>query len=204
MGMPFSLPNRHPLATASEVARPYVPSRFLQSDMPVLAEHFDLAKARPEEIAALCMDEAPIKAALGVSALAHNATADSKPRDVAVYVIGPDNGEVAKVGFAKRPENRLNGLQTGSWLPLSIHALFWCVDGEAKALEYEAHDAAKGAGIKRRGEWFTASPELMSLVIATVAHAKGYKVADSAMWLRQREAVRQQVRFLNQGERSGR
>jgi hypothetical protein len=170
----------------------------LQEEMPVLAECFDTEKAKPEDIARLCMDAKMAAKAAAVAELSHGINAASKPRDVAVYVIA--SSDTAKVGYAKRPKKRLDSIQVGCWAPLEIVGLFWCINGaDAKDLEYYTHAQAKALGLGIRGEWFDASTDLLGLIIATVAHTKNIKVADSAMWLRQREAVRRQVYFYQNG-----
>lgn len=200
MELPVILPNRDPLASATEVKRPYRPTGHGKETMPVIAEHFDFAKARPETIACQCLDGEINKAAAEVAELAHRNGADSKPQDVAVYVISPEDEDVVKVGMAKRPQNRLASLQVSNWKPLTIEALFWCLNWQdAERLEFETHKAMRAAGHGARGEWFTTGPLFAAIAVATVAHSLKIKVADSAMWLRQRQAIRRQVFYLEHG-----
>lgn len=196
---PIVLPNRHELASASRVERPYRSLGHGKETMPVLAEHFDLDKAKAEDMAALCMDsDLAIKAA-EICAAAHKTGADSPPTEKAVYIIdAPDKG-AAKIGIAKRPLARLATLQSSCFTTLELRGLFWCVDGQSEKLEFQALRAARQAGLGLRGEWFEASPELLGLVVATVAATLKLKVADSAMWLRQREAIRRQVYHWDTG-----
>ena len=186
---PLILDNRHPLASAVEVNRPWHLGMTAQT-MPVAAEYIDLTRADPMEAADLCSDRAEMAKAMAVCSAACRDVAN--PTEGVVYIATPKSGEVSKVGKAVNPASRLNSLQTGHWEELDFHALFWCVKGGVEALERATLHALEGAGMRIRGEWFNCAPEFAAMAVAVAAKELGFKVADSTMWLRQREAIRQQ------------
>lgn len=80
----------------------------------------------------------------------------------AVYAIGPkDHGRPVKVGYAGNIFERFANIQSGAWVPLSVHYLVW-TGGRPVAvrLEAEAHRLLDAAGRRIRGEWFDVSHEL--------------------------------------------
>lgn len=70
----------------------------------------------------------------------------------AVYVIGPEGVDHAKIGIAEAPLDRLCQLQCGSWVPMKLHFTLW-VYGAARIVEGAAHQLAKNRGIEKRREW---------------------------------------------------
>ncbi len=65
-----------------------------------------------------------------------------------VYVIGPENSPVVKIGKATDIPDRLSGIQTGNPEPLIIR---WAVAG-GRALEKALH--AEFKSLRKMGEWF--------------------------------------------------
>lgn len=195
MDFPIILPDRHPLASGVEVWRPYNCAQ-VRLEMPVEAEYIDFAKAQVEDAAALCMDAETAKQASALCAMASRAGAGPPPSENAVYVVAPKSREACKIGMAKNPAARLSGIQTGSWQEMELCGIFWCIYGNAEILERAAINAAKAAGFHLKGEWFDASPEFLAIVIAASAKGLDTKVADSNMWMRQREAIRRQRKEL--------
>lgn len=200
MDFPLIMPDRHRLATSIEAPRKYNLGGVRQS-FQVEAEYIDLDRAAPEEIADLCMDSDAAKKASAVCLYAHKHGADCKPPEEAVYIIAPPSRDACKVGIAKNPAKRLASLQTSHWEDLELCGLFWCLhEGNALALEQASHKAAKSINLHARGEWFRTSPEMMALVVATAAKGLRTRVADSMMWMRQREAIRWQLRWLESNQ----
>lgn len=81
-----------------------------------------------------------------------------------VYIIGPQNGPF-KIGHTRDLPKRLSALQTGSHLPLQVHASVQSMD--AQALERQAHDALKDRRIQ--GEWFDCDLEVACRTIGADA-----------------------------------
>jgi|13_taG_2_1085334.scaffolds.fasta_scaffold121632_2 hypothetical protein len=75
---------------------------------------------------------------------------------MAVYFI--TDGEYIKIGKAKDPQERLNGLQTGNPKNLFIIAT---INGD-EAVEYQMHHRFKQW--HHRGEWFKATPEMIKKI----------------------------------------
>lgn len=100
-----------------------------------------------------------------------------------VYIIGPKDGSVVKIGQAADPKLRLSTLQVGNWHDLFVHGLLW-VDRGPGAIECYAHKAAKEMNWSVRGEWFNASiEEAAELVLKAARYAK-IPCYDSAIWLK--------------------
>lgn len=112
--------------------------------------------------------------------------------DSAVYVIGPKNANVAKIGVAGSPYHRIAELQAGCWEPLHLHALFWIVEGSAMGVEQLSLRVAAKMDKRLRGEWVALAPEGAAYVVASVVHSANVKAADSGMWLRYRDALREE------------
>jgi len=86
-----------------------------------------------------------------------------------VYLIGPRDGPY-KVGVADDIGSRLEGLQTGCFVELFIHAVRPCLSRtEALRLERQAHAALQGHSI--RGEWFSCSLEQAVESLGGAEHA---------------------------------
>lgn len=71
----------------------------------------------------------------------------------AVYVIGPVQGWPCKVGIAANVQDRLMGIQTGSWEKLYIHEVFWAVS-KSEALKIEKLCKRRLQQHCLSGEWF--------------------------------------------------
>lgn len=198
MELPTILPNRHPLASAIRLKRRYSQSSLVD-EMPVEVEFIDFDRATVGDAVALCMDGEESRRASAVCALSHKRGADCPPQDNAVYVVASRGGEAAKIGMAVNPASRLCNLQSGHWAELELCGLFWCIGGDAAILERAALRAASAMGLSLRGEWFDAAPDLLGLIVASAAKGAGIRISDSAMWIRQREAIRRQILFLKRG-----
>lgn len=71
-----------------------------------------------------------------------------------VYFIGAGNG-ATKVGYARRPADRVGELQVGAYADLAIQAVIRAQDRlDARRMEAELHAKLKAAGRHIRGEWF--------------------------------------------------
>lgn len=65
-----------------------------------------------------------------------------------IYIVGPAQSSVVKIGTAVDVPSRLNGIQTGHPLPLLVH---WTCPGGG---ELEGHLHRKFNSIRMQGEWF--------------------------------------------------
>ena len=151
---------------------------------------YDHSKAHPFQIAAASMDARTIAAALEAASLIRGERGANEEQ--AVYIITPETEGVAKIGVAASPRDRLKAMQTGHWEKLSIAALFW-VYGKSTEVEGLALKAAEQAGSRLAGEWVKLSAEEAALHVAEAAASCGALVADSAMWLTNRLAIRSAV-----------
>lgn len=111
-------------------------------------------------------------------------------RESAVYILHHPGSGHCKIGVAHDPRLRLEGFQIAHWAPIAFTALFWVMDGSATGLEMLAHRVASKIMKKGRGEWVTMEPDEAANLVATVALSSPVKIADSAMWMRNRERVR--------------
>lgn len=148
------------------------------------AEYFDPRKCDPEDIAELCVRRREVDLAVQARSLA-----DPPPPETAIYLIGPKEGGTCKIGVAKNPAKRLTMVQIGCWQELIIHGLFWFIDGSAFGVEALAHRIASKMGKRLQGEWVDMDPAGAAYVVASVVHSTKVKVADSGMWLRQRQEL---------------
>lgn len=131
-------------------------------------------------IVATCMDEPANFRAMELARRLFDGRTRYAP--MAVYVIAPDEIDVAKVGFASNPVIRLTSLQIGNWNRLTVRALLW-VDAQAAVIEKLVHQAAKEMEIYLRGEWLAASPfDATELVLKAARHAK-LPCYDSVTWM---------------------
>lgn len=141
---------------------------------------FISAEAAVEQVAEACSRPEPISEALSLKFSAGPFRIDIFD---AVYVIAPDDLPVSKVGIARNPRSRLDGLRCGNWNALSLRALFWCAD-DAAGLEAAVLRKCKDMGAHMRGEWAALEPSDMALLIASCAKAGGWRIADSEIYLR--------------------
>lgn len=177
-------PNSSKFATAMPVKR-RIELAGLDHEATVNAEFFDPAKCTAEDIAELCCNQAENEAAANARLLA-----DPIPPESVIYIIGPANGEACKIGVAMNPAKRLAELQIGCWKELKIFALFWFIEGSVYGAEKLAHRIADRMGKRLQGEWVDMDPGGAAYVVGSVIHSlRRVKVADSAMWLRQRQAL---------------
>jgi hypothetical protein len=188
---PAFLEHPSPFAATTKMARKFDCHGYPQ-ECEFDVEHIDLATAQVEDIIQLCMAPEPLKLCLELRDLA-GIHWDHGP-EKAVYVIGRPDADTCKIGVAKNPKKRFDQLQTGSPHKLKIHALFWVLDGWAERVESAALKTAKAMGIRLSGEWIDGTPEMAALLIASAIKAGHVKVADSAMMIRQREAIRNERR----------
>ena len=159
------------------------------------AECIDFSKTPLERAVDLGMERLPMLNALRLRGLAQGNI--HRPPEVGIYVIGPKGDEVSKIGISRNPLGRLSGLRSSNYNPLEIKALFWVVTGYAGAVEKAALRSAKHLGLKRRGEWIDASPDMASLFVVAAAKALNAGICDSAMWMRQRDQLRLEQRNWN-------
>lgn len=158
----------------------------------VEAECIDLARANADDIVAMCMEPETIRLAVMAADLAWSEK-DNGP-ETSIYVIGAKDGDTCKIGIAKNPASRVRCLQTGFPHKFEIHALFWVLDSEPVSIEQAALRAAKGMGLRLSGEWVNGPAELGALFVASAIKTLNVRIADSAMMLRQREAIRNERR----------
>lgn len=80
---------------------------------------------------------------------------------VGVYVIGSIANDLpVKVGYSKKVEARLSGLQSGIWFPLRVLKVRYVESQHmARKVEKEAHRILSAAGKALMGEWFDVTPE---------------------------------------------
>lgn len=124
------------------------------------------------------------------------------PADNAIYVIGPPDDEVVKIGVASCPPRRLAELNIGHWKPLVIHGLIWVVEGEAREIEREALSCARRIGMGRRGEWVgMTAAEACGLIADAAARTREHRFSDSLMWVRNRRRILERKREAEQIDR---
>lgn len=101
----------------------------------------------------------------------------------ALYMIGPDDHEVVKIGYAANPRLRLCELQIGNWHQLSVRGLLW-FDGGAGKVEQLVHRAAAEMDIALRGEWIEASISEAAELVLKAARYVNARCYDSDIWLK--------------------
>lgn len=74
-----------------------------------------------------------------------------------IYVIGPKNTNIVKIGFSRSPIKRLKSLQTGHPNPLTLYYQKEIKADKAKLFEGLIHKTIKHLRIN--GEWFLLTPE---------------------------------------------
>jgi hypothetical protein len=157
----------------------------LAHDARVHAEYFDPKKCEPEDIAESCVRLGEIAAA----AKARHLCSPPAP-EITIYLAGPKAGGPTKIGVAQNPIRRLEMLQVGCWTELMFYGLFWFIEGSAFGVEALAHRIASKMGKRMYGEWVDMDPGGAAYVVASVIHSmQQVKVADSSMWLRQRQEL---------------
>jgi hypothetical protein len=157
----------------------------LDQEATVNAEYFDRKKCSPEDIAELCCREGDI-----IKASSARLMCDPPAPESAIYLIGPRDRSVCKIGVAMNPAKRLAELQVGCWEELHTYALFWFIEGRAYGVEKLSHRIADKMGKRLRGEWVDMDPGGAAYIVGSVIHSTmRVKVADSMMWLRQRMAL---------------
>lgn len=107
-------------------------------------------------------------------------------RDRALYVLSPQAEECAKVGICFDPVSRLGSINCGRWDRVSIAALLWVVEGDARDLEQRVLTVAEQAGHEVRNEWIGRPSDEVVRLCLTVAAASQFKIANSEMWMRNR------------------
>ena len=80
-----------------------------------------------------------------------------------IYVIGPENTTVVKIGFSSTPEKRLKSLQTGYPSPLKLYYQREIESTKVRLMEDIVHKSIKH--LKTNGEWFNITPEDAKLEI---------------------------------------
>lgn len=156
-------------------------------DVEVEIEAFDVERVHPIQIAAAAMKRRPIGLAATLSrAIRRERGARSEK---AVYVIGAESDEIAKIGVAWHPDHRLTEIQTSHWERLHLAALFW-VYGDEFEIEAKALRLATEEGHRLSGEWVGVSPDRAAMYVAEVVSQSSTPVCDSAMWVRNRARAR--------------
>lgn len=89
-----------------------------------------------------------------------------------VYVIAPDPAGPCKIGISANLSDRIQGIQTGCWEPLSIHSFSLCLqktgsvnfsgikrsfNAGARSVEAKFHYEMRKMGFGLMGEWFDLS-----------------------------------------------
>lgn len=175
-----------PLATTTIMRRYRQHSTGGATPVDVPVEHFDLAKVDPQRMAVMCGDPSGLRAAVHVrNKIPNDLFLGTK--EAAIYIV--KSQDCTKVGLSNNPLRRIKAMQTANPRGLSLAALFWIVDGEPRTFEKAAHDRAKRDGIRLIGEWLGCDAPTAALLTAETLFEKGAKVADSNMWVRQREAI---------------
>ena len=73
----------------------------------------------------------------------------------AIYVIGGNDSNVVKIGYAKDPFERFHALQCGNCKKIYIKHILWTQQTlMAPRFEKEVHNIMKKGGRHLRGEWF--------------------------------------------------
>lgn len=92
-----------------------------------------------------------------------------------VYVIGEEDANEVKIGKAKSPSKRLDGLQIGNPRKLFLHRVFWFKNRDhASLIEYAAHKRAEATHERLVGEWFSCTPWQAHEVIAQILPRNGH------------------------------
>jgi hypothetical protein len=186
-------PDTNPLAKFTKLRRHSVCEGGITAGHLIDVEHFDLDKAEPEDMARQCANADD----MWKSMVVRKAIPDAvyiQIKEAAIYVIGTADRKMSKVGVAVNPAMRIKALQCGCPVDLKIHALFWIVEGEPVTYEKTIHKVAAEMGYNVKREWIETSPSEAALLVATLLHKLDAKVADSAMWVRQREMIRMYLR----------
>lgn len=107
-----------------------------------------------------------------------------------VYVIAPSEEGPCKIGYSNNLQNRLSGLQTGCWEPLSIFSfrigIFEtggadrlsfgkAINAGSKALERAAHRALTACELRLQGEWFDVNVQEAVAVLEKCARNEGLR-----------------------------
>jgi hypothetical protein len=92
-----------------------------------------------------------------------------------IYFIQPQRGGPVKIGYARKPENRLRELQCGNPYPLQIVAV---VDG---GWTTEAVLHKRFASGRMEGEWFEPDTPGLAALIAKAKAAAMTPVRDAAL-----------------------
>lgn len=176
----------HVLATTTTLRRHRQHSTGGTTPVDIRVEHFDLAKVDAQTMARMCGDPEGLRKAMMVRRKIPNEIM-ILTKEAAIYIA--KSQDFTKVGISNNPLRRLKALQTANPRGLTLAALFWIVDGEPTTFEKAVHARAKRDGIKMIGEWLDCDPPTAARLTAETLIGMAAKVADSAMWVRQREAL---------------
>lgn len=119
-------------------------------------------KGGPVSARSISLTVGRLRAALA----AHNGAA-ARARGFQVYVIGAEGSPLVKIGRAVDVPHRLQNLQSGSPVKLTLLGVFSGPDG--RALEHSLH--VELAAARRHGEWFDLGPDPLAVVNALVLAA---------------------------------
>lgn len=119
-------------------------------------------KGGPVSARSITLTIARLRAALAV----HDGRA-ARARGFKVYVIAADGSPLVKIGRAVDVPHRLQNLQSGSPVKLTLLGVFDGPDG--RALEHSLH--VELAAARRHGEWFDLGPDPLAVVNALVLAA---------------------------------
>lgn len=72
-----------------------------------------------------------------------------------IYVIGPENEDIVKIGFSKHPQKRLKQLQTGHAVKLMLYYEFSINNAHVREMEKILHQTLQH--LCSSGEWFKIS-----------------------------------------------
>lgn len=76
-----------------------------------------------------------------------------------IYVIGPKQGNLQKIGLSKHPEKRLKELQTGNPEKLVLHYTREIEENRVLLMEQQIHKELRYLKSREKSEWFNISPE---------------------------------------------
>jgi hypothetical protein len=92
-----------------------------------------------------------------------------------VYVISGEHGR-QKIGVSDNPRQRIKELQTGSPFPLNFEFVGEAENGNAGAIEVEAHFTLNQHKAPGGDEWFVVPPDVAVTAVMAAAHRLGYRL----------------------------
>ena len=136
--------------------------------------------ADPASLIEVCREPGAIAKACGFSSLQSE---KRKGRKDALYVIAADEHGVSKIGVSRCPIDRFVDIQNGHWSELRLFAVLWAPLRDAECIEQKALALAGSRGLRLKGEWIDAEPEVAFSLIIETARDMESVLCDSASWL---------------------